>query len=147
VTINSRWINDAALTTTIRPPFGEAAKAETARSISPASDSPIGLAPNGGDLVERLAGPLEEGVPFGVGLPAAHGDVDIERINLEAVSTSCYALGGHDRGAGTHKWVEDNIATAGTITHCVGDERDRLDGWMHDEIVHPSRTKRVLMPA
>src|SRR5215470_11647773 len=31
------------LTTTIRPPFGEPANAETARSISPASDSPIGF--------------------------------------------------------------------------------------------------------
>ncbi len=36
-------INDAPLTTTIRPPFGEPANAETARSISPASDSPIGF--------------------------------------------------------------------------------------------------------
>jgi len=36
-------INDAPLTTTIRPPFGEHANAETARSISPASDSPIGF--------------------------------------------------------------------------------------------------------
>src|SRR5262249_45433095 len=33
----------APLTTTIRPPFGEPANAETARSISPASDSPIGF--------------------------------------------------------------------------------------------------------
>src|SRR5262249_61493647 len=41
--MNSRGINDAPPPTTIRPPFGEPANPETARSISPASDSPIGF--------------------------------------------------------------------------------------------------------
>ena len=46
------------------------------------------LAPESGDLVEGLAGPREDRVFPGIGLPPANCGVDVKRIELEPIAAA-----------------------------------------------------------
>jgi hypothetical protein len=44
-------------------------------------------------LLERLAGGFEDGIPAGEPLPAAYGDIDVARFDLDAESAAADLFG------------------------------------------------------
>ena len=52
-------------------------------------------------------------------------------------------LGRHDSGARAQKRIEDDVTPARAVAHRVSDERDRLDGRMHGELIHAAGAETV----
>lgn len=78
------------------------------------------------------------------GFLACHGDpacdrhIDIGRINVDAAKATAGTLGGDERGAGTEKDIEHQIAPFGDVLDGVGDQAQRLDGGMKGKILPPT---------
>jgi hypothetical protein len=103
----------------------------------------VGLTSTSGNGRMNFPRAPEDGVAPSIGLPTTNCGVDVERIKLEAVSTSANTLGGQDRGAGANKRVEDDIAAPRAIAHRIGDERDRFHRGMDGKIVKTPSTESV----
>src|SRR4051794_12301889 len=60
-------------------------------------------------------------------LPAAHGGIDVSRVDFHAATAAAGSLCGNQTGAAADEYVEDDLPALGAIDHRVGDQRDRLD--------------------
>ena len=81
-----------------------------------------------GTVAKQLAGAGVDGIAAGVDLPAANGDVDIERIKLGAEAAAAGFLSGDERRARAHEGVEHGAAALGDVAQSIRHHGDRLDG-------------------
>ena len=51
----------------------------------------------------------------GVGLPAPHDDIDVERIEFEPIAPAAGALGCHQGRAAAEEGIEDDVAAARAV--------------------------------
>src|SRR4051794_4328387 len=65
-------------------------------------------------------------------LPSAYGNIDIERVNLNAVCSASDLLGCHDRAARPRKTIEDNGAATRAIFYGISNQGRRLYGRVLD---------------
>src|ERR1700680_88354 len=84
----------------------------------------------GRDIVKRFSCGRVNGAIARMFLPAANGNVDIERIDFDAMADAAHALSRNQRAAGTEKAVQDNIAAGGAVEESIGHKRDRFDSGM-----------------
>ena len=68
-------------------------------------------------------------------MPAADRNIDVQGIYLEAVAAPADPFGCKDRGAGAHKWVEDDVITSRAVAHRVCNQRNRFHGGVDGEVV------------
>src|SRR5215813_11206135 len=62
------------------------------------------------------------------GLPAAHDDVDVLRIDLHPIADPPYFFCRDYRGAASRKGIQDSVTTPRAIEHGVSHHRYRLHG-------------------
>src|SRR5438270_9062145 len=117
-------------------PYSPAASTPISRRNTPARVPPADIRGHARScrLSERRAGIIEQstarrmpGFSIGRDLPAQDRGIDIERIELQAMTDPAGALGGDQRRAAAEKGVEHNLTAAGTIPQCIGYQRHRLD--------------------
>src|SRR5581483_9551943 len=95
------------------------------------------------DRLEGFTRVGEHGRLAAIGLPAAHRDVDIGGIDLKRPRLPAGLFGCDQNGAAAAKGVEHQAAAARAILERVRDQCDRLDRWVHGELLQPSRTHAV----
>src|SRR5580658_4405376 len=66
----------------------------------------------------------------GHALPTADGDIDVERVDLDAAADAAGALRGYQGRPATQKRIEHNVAADRAVKKRVSDQRERLDGRM-----------------
>src|SRR4029077_11926427 len=81
-------------------------------------------------------------VPASEGLPAADGDVDKSRLDVQRTGMASHPLGSDDGGARAGKSVEDNIAPPCAVLNSVGHQGYRLGGRMRAKLPHVAGTER-----
>src|SRR3954451_18015343 len=81
-------------------------------------------------------------VPAGKGLPAADGDVDKTRLDVQRTGMASDPLGSDDRGARAGKSVEDHIAPPCAVLDSVGHQGDRFGARMRAKLPHVAGTER-----
>src|SRR5476649_2682343 len=63
----------------------------------------------------------------GVGLPAADGGIDKERLDFQPIATPPGALGGDDSAAAAKEGIQHQPVAGGDIEDGIGDQRHRFD--------------------
>src|SRR5262249_31632003 len=96
-----------------------------------------------GNLVEAKLADRVDCIPAGESLPAADGNIDKTRLDLDRASVAAPRSGRHDSGARPTKSIEYDIATTRAVLDGIGNESDRLRGRVRRELIHAAGAKRV----
>ena len=76
-------------------------------------------------------------------LPSRDRNVDISRINLQAVRDTPHFLGRQENGARTRELVQHHVTTCGAIEKRISDQCNGLDGWVSGERFHPASAEGI----
>jgi hypothetical protein len=85
------------------------------------------------DLVEGLAGHVEDRLEARVLRHASDRGVDVARLDLEPVPDATGPLRGEERRPRAGKAVEDDVPSAGAVEDRVGDEPNGFHRRVHGE--------------
>src|SRR6266446_1398339 len=103
----------------------------------------IGCAPK--TLHKRFRGELDRGVAEANALPAAHDDIDISGIELEAVADPAGHFGGDQTGARAEKRVIDRLAGPAVVGDRAAHAFDRLLGAVSPALLALPVVKRIVV--
>ena len=74
-------------------------------------------------------------------LPSPYGLIAVDRIEFDQARLSLGPFACDQGRAAAPEAIQNEIATARTITNGIGDKRDRFRCWMHGKCLKPIRAK------
>src|SRR4051794_2567488 len=99
----------------------------------------------GGAFIERLTGRLMGGVASGETLPAVYDDIDISRVELEAVADAAAHFGGDQARARAEKRIIDRLTGPAVVGDRPAHAFDGLLGAMPRALLALSIAERIIV--